>query len=223
MGTKTGFRPGLVLAAALAAGLTAGVVAGPALAAVAPAGLSPARFGSELDAVIAATSAVNAQSIREDREYLGAILRQGGEYHYSVAPGQARADRIQVRLVVPEGFEVVALWHTHGAASPERRYFSPTDRALVESTGLALYLADYRGALQVLRPAEPKLAPDEARRLGLGSCRDCAIGQPVHGMAGEVVRIPTREVAVGAVAVNNGQSTTPDLHISAPSDPDSVT
>ncbi len=215
METTSGIWLGLVLAAGLAAG--------PGSVAAAPAGPSAERFATELEAVVAATSAVNARSIREDREYLGAVLRRGTGFHYSVAPGQAGADRIQVRLSIPDGFEVVALWHTHGAASPERRYFSPTDRALVESTGLALYLADYRGALQVLRPATPKLTPAEARRLGLGSCRDCAIGQPVHGMAGEVVRIPTREVPVGAVAVNNGQSTAPDLHIRGPIGPDSVT
>ncbi len=201
MGTGAGLCLGLVLAAGLvvlpgkatAAATTAATVDGP----------STARFASAFDAVVAATSAVNARSIREDREYLGAILRRGADYHYSIAPGEAGADRIQVRLTVPAGFAVVALWHTHGAAAPERRYFSPTDRALVETSGVALYLADYSGALHVLVPGAPRLAPLAARRLGLGACRDCAVGERVVTVSGAAVRIPTRSAPTVAVAVNN--------------------
>lgn len=199
MGTGAGLCLGLVLAAGLAVlpGKTA------ATAAATVDGPSTARFASAFDAVVAATSAVNARSIREDREYLGAILQRGADYHYSIAPGEAGADRIQVRLTVPAGFAVVALWHTHGAAAPERRYFSPTDRALVETSGVALYLADYSGALHVLVPGTPRLAPLAARRLGLGACRDCAVGERVVTASGVAVRIPTRSAPTVAVAVNN--------------------
>ena len=88
---------------------------------------SAAAFSTELDAVIAASAAVNARSIREDREFLGAVLRRGSDYHYSLVPGHVGADRIRARLVLPDGYELVAFWHTHGAAATERRYFSVVD------------------------------------------------------------------------------------------------
>lgn len=215
MGKGMGFWLGL--------GLAAGLATATATPAATPGEPSSVGFATELQAVIAAASAVNAQSIEEDREYLGAILRKGADYHYSWMPGVRGADRIQVRLPVPAGFVVVALWHTHGAPAPERRYFSPTDRALVEATGLDLYLADFQGELHVLSPSAPRMSPSTARRLGLGSCRDCAVGDQVYTAAGEAARIPTRPAPAVAVAVRNGQSAAPDLHIKAPVRPDSVT
>jgi len=166
----------------------------------APAG--PA-YASELDAVIAASSEVNARSIEEDREYIGGILRRGDDFHYSVASGQAGADRIQARLAVPDGYELVALWHTHGAAAPERRYFSSTDAALVARMGKPLYLADFSGALRVLRPGAPTLSTFAARKRGLGGRAGSAEGERLHGANGELVRIPTRMETAPAMMVSN--------------------
>lgn len=191
--------PCRTLVLVLALGCFAGLGARPALAdAAVPAG--PA-FATELDAVIAASSAVNAQSVREDREFLGAVLRRGEEYHYSVAPGQPGADRIRAHLQVPDGFELVALWHTHGGPAPERRFFSAVDGALVARTGLPLYLADYTGALRVLRPGAPRLSALAARQRGLPGRSGFAAGQELREPDGERVRIPTR--AEPAMAVSN--------------------
>ncbi len=156
---------------------------------------------SELDAVIAASAAVNARSIREDREFLGAVLRRGDDFHYSVVPGHAGADRIRARLTVPDGFELVALWHTHGAAAPERRYFSIVDANLVARTGKPLYLADYTGALRVLTPGAPRLSAIAARQLGLPGRSGFARGEQLRRLDGEPVHIPTRTDS--ALAVSN--------------------
>jgi hypothetical protein len=153
--------------------------------------------------VIAASSAVNARSVREDREFLGAVLRRGPDYHYSVVAGRPGADRIRARLVVPAGFEVVALWHTHGAPAPERRYFSAVDVALVRGTGKPLYLADGSGGLRVLRPGAPRLSAAAARRLGLPGQPGFAAGEQLLGAEGEPVHIPTAEDPVLAAAVRN--------------------
>ncbi len=191
-------RKTLVLILILAA------VSGVARAGGAPAGdgaPSVIAFASELDAVIAASAAVNARSIREDREFLGAVLRRGSDFHYSVVPGHSGADRIRARLIVPDGFELVALWHTHGAAAPERRYFSIVDADLVARTGKPLYLADYTGALRVLKPGAPRLNAIAARELGLPARSGYARGEQLRQLDGELVRIPTRAEPGLAVAV----------------------
>lgn len=181
-----------------------GAPGGGARAAAAPAGgagPSAVAYTSELDAVIAASAAVNVRSIREDREFLGAVLRRGDDYHYSVVPGHAGADRIRARLTVPDGFELVALWHTHGAAAPERRYFSIVDANLVARTGKPLYLADYTGALRVLTPGAPRLSAIAARQLGLPGRSGFARGEQLRRLDGEPVHIPTRTDS--ALAVSN--------------------
>jgi hypothetical protein len=174
--------------------------AGEASPAVAPASRA---YASELDAVIAASSASNPQSIREDREFLGAIFRHGDDFHYSVAPGHVGADRIQARLAVPAGYELVAFWHTHGAAAPARRYFSATDTALVSVTGKPLYLADFSGALRILKPGAPTLSRLAALRLGLGHGAGTAKGERLRGPEGALVHIPTRADPVLAITVSN--------------------
>ncbi|MEO7386298.1 MAG: DUF4329 domain-containing protein [Gammaproteobacteria bacterium] len=164
--------------------------------------LGPA-FTTELNAVIAATSAVNGRSIREDREFLGAVLRRGSDFHYSIVTGQPGVDRIRARLIVPEGFELVAVWHTHGAAATEHRFFSRVDAALVAGTGKPLYLADHTGALRVLQPGAPRLSAIAARRLGLPGRSGFATGEQLRGTEGELVRIPTRAEPALARVVNN--------------------
>jgi hypothetical protein len=186
--------------------LILGVVGGLAPAIAHPTGAaapSAAAFATELEAVIAASGAVNPRSVREDREFLGAVLRRGDDFHYSVVPGHAGADRIRARLAVPDGFELVALWHTHGAAAPERRFFSHIDANLVSSTGKPLYLADYTGALRVLRPGAPRLSAGAARRLGLPRRPGYARGEQLRRQDGELVHIPTRTEPALAATVRN--------------------
>ncbi|MEQ1803127.1 MAG: DUF4329 domain-containing protein [Gammaproteobacteria bacterium] len=184
--------------------LALGVLPGPAPAAPGTAAApSVTAYASELDAAIAASAAVNARSIREDREFLGAVLRRGADFHYSLVPGHAGADRIRARLAVPDGFELVALWHTHGGPAPERRYFSIVDAELVARTGKPLYLADYTGALRVLQPGAPRLSAIAARQLGLPGRSGYARGEQLRHLDGELVHIPTRPEPALAMAVSN--------------------
>jgi hypothetical protein len=164
---------------------------------------SSPSFASELDAVVAASAEANPRSIREDREFIGAVLRRGGDYYYTLAPGHAGADRVRVRIAVPEGHELVAFWHTHGAAASGRRYFSSVDTALVARTGKALYLTDHTGALRVLRPGARTLSALAARGLGLPGRAGYATGEDVTAPDGEPVRIPTGAEPALAMAVRN--------------------
>lgn len=138
----------------------------------------------ELSAVQAAVARFNPHSIREDREYIGSVIRKNQEYYFMVAGGQPGQDAVSARLVVPAGYELVALWHTHGGPGLHRDLFSPEDVALVERTGLPFYMADASGTLRVLNPGAKTLNMSQARREGLPRGLTFAAGERVAGEAG---------------------------------------
>jgi hypothetical protein len=148
---------------------------------VADAAVVDDRFASVEAAVVAAVAAVAQRSVREDREYMGGIfaLAEGG-FRYSVAPGRRGHDRISVRIRIPQGQRLVALWHTHGAPHFSRAYFSDLDTALANAQRLPLYLGRPNGKVWVYRPGEATLSPREARRLGLDARPGYARGTPAR-------------------------------------------
>ena len=148
-------------------------------------------YDSATAAVVAAANAHNPASIREDREYLGAILERDGRYTWVAAAGIPGRDRIRVRLSVPADAAVVAFWHTHGAARDEHRYFSATDTKLVRRWRVPFYLADHTGRLKVFRPGDPTLSPARARKLGLPRRHGFARGTAVTDGCGEPLLIAT--------------------------------
>ncbi len=148
-------------------------------------------YQGELEAVIAASQRFNPRSIEEDREYMGAILQKGGDYHYTVAPGETGEDRITVRVPVPVGATIVAFWHTHGAEAHAREYFSEVDTKLAMDWKLPLYLADYTGVLKVFRPGDQVLPVKMAQAHGLPPKRGFATGRIVADDAGDTVKIAT--------------------------------
>lgn len=153
---------------------------------------SPDRFPTELAAVVAAAERYNPVSIREDREFMGAVLRIGTGYSYTVGAGEPGRNRITVRISVPDGAEVVAFWHTHGARQNSNRYFSNVDTELVEAWQKPFYLADYTGSLKVIVPGGRTLSKLLAHRLGLPARNGYARGDVVIDARGEPVKIATR-------------------------------
>ena len=96
-------------------------------------------------------------SIREDTEFVGAVLRAGdGNYEFTQGHGLPGQDRVTFRIQRPHHTEVVGLWHTHGGHGPSRSVFSPTDAELVRQTGLPFYLITPEGEIRVLRPEHVK-------------------------------------------------------------------
>lgn len=140
------------------------------------------HFSSIVQAVIAASNQYNPVSIKEDREYMGAILKHSSlpaDFIYTAGAGNKGQDNISVTIKKPKNYEIVAFWHTHGAAHWSRRYFSDVDTALADNWQLPFYLADYTGALSVYKPGARKISSAQARRLGLGSKRGYAKGNRV--------------------------------------------
>ena len=150
-------------------------------------------FATELAAVVAATSRFNPVSIREDREFMGAILHDGECYSYTVGAGERGRDKITVRITVDDDVDVIAFWHTHGGKYAGNRYFSDLDTRLVEKWQRPLYLADYTGALKVIAPGERTFSSLRARRLGLPARVGYAAGRVVKDVDGNRARILTRE------------------------------
>ncbi len=126
-------------------------------------------YGSELDAVIAATDRYNPLSIAEDREFMGMILERDNQYFYTATPGQRGRDRISIRVQKPKVFRITAFWHTHGAPAKERIYFSNVDTRLVNRSDTPFYLCDHTGSLRVFNPGDRVLTAFQAGRKGLPS------------------------------------------------------
>lgn len=153
---------------------------------------SGAVYDSIEEAVIAAADAYNPISIQEDREYMGTIFRSNNRFGYTVSRGSSRSNSITIRISADNWDDVVALWHTHGAAARHHRYFSQVDTETAERFEVPFYLADYTGFLKVFRPGQRTLSPFAARRLGLPSQRGYAVGEFVKDRANRSVRVNTR-------------------------------
>lgn len=157
--------------------------------------LTTATFSSPLAAVMAAENEYNPLSIAQDREFIGAILLHNGAYSFTVGQGLSGEDTVTVRVAVPRGAEIVAFWHTHGAAGQGRRYFSGVDTALVNSWNKPFYMADYSGTLRVFYPGDPTMTVMKARRLGLGDRTGYAKGRIVETEDNLRARIATSLLA----------------------------
>ena len=124
-------------------------------------------FNSQQEAAVNAANAYNPRSISEDREYIGAILKSGGKYYYNVRPGSVHEGRNTVKITFPSSYELDALWHTHGKAGRDRKYFSDTDINLSHRIKKPFYMIDGFGEIKVFRPGDPILTPAQTGHLGL--------------------------------------------------------
>lgn len=150
-------------------------------------------FASELDAVRAAADRYNPQSIREDREYMGAIIEVEGRFGYTVSAASPRNDSWRLAIPGDEWDRVRAFWHTHGDASAAHRYFSDADTASVNRFSMPFYLADYTGYLKIFRPGDRTLSPFAASRLNLPRQPGFAIGEYIRDKRDRTIRVSTRD------------------------------
>ncbi|GAB5499942.1 MAG: hypothetical protein PsegKO_22530 [Pseudohongiellaceae bacterium] len=149
-------------------------------------------YRSELEAVKAATDLYNPISIRQDREFMGAIYRSGRYFRYSVFANARGVDRFTFSVPGEHRDTLVAFWHTHGDASPLHQYFSQFDTRMVRQLRKPLYLADFTGVLKVFRPGSRVLSGFAAGRYGLPRSRGYALGEVVKNKDAEPVGIATR-------------------------------
>lgn len=152
-----------------------------------------ALFATELEAVIAAADNYNPLSIREDREYVGAIFEEDGKFGFTVSANARRKDSWRLGIARVDWDRIRAFWHTHGDASPQHRYFSRSDTETVERLGLPFYLADYTGYLKIFRRGDRTLNPFAARRLNLPRQPGYAVGEYVRDATRRPVRVRVRE------------------------------
>jgi hypothetical protein len=112
-------------------------------------------FPSINAAVIAASNRFNPESVANNQEHVGGVLRcRGAGFLYTHGKGEAGVPSVRFSVTVRPGCELVALWHTHGARQDHKRYFSPTDTRTAESIGVPFYMANHTGALRVFEPGD---------------------------------------------------------------------
>ena len=100
------------------------------------------RIGAALKAL---SMSYHRRSIREDREYVAAILEDNGAYRVQVQAGSPGKIKVTMKIRRKQSQTLVALWHTHGVPGPRRELFSPTDRRTARTTGVPVYLHTPRG------------------------------------------------------------------------------
>ncbi|MGY0219090.1 DUF4329 domain-containing protein [Endozoicomonadaceae bacterium StTr2] len=157
-------------------------------------------YRSEQEAVLAAVNQYNPLSVRQDKEYMGAVFTTEvfGRtwFQFNVAAGSAHRDRIRICFNMPENHELTAFWHTHGAAGATRgylrSYFSEQDTQLVQETGKPFYLATPDGKLKIFRPGMTTLNAYKAKQLGLGRRTGMATGEQVINDKGQNLKIRVR-------------------------------
>ena len=81
-------------------------------------------------------------SLRQDKEYIAAILVQNGNYTVQVQAGHKNNDRIRLKIYKRSSQTLVALWHTHGSKGLARSYFSRTDTELSNKLKVPIYLTN---------------------------------------------------------------------------------
>lgn len=127
----------------------------------------PLNFPTVEAAVLAAVNRCNPISIKENREFMGIIVRDGNRYRYTVTRGEIGADTVSIKITGDDWPNVVAFWHTHGEAAYDYQFFSGVDTAIVKRYNKPFYLADYTGALKVFSPGDKTLSRCRARNMGL--------------------------------------------------------
>ena len=152
----------------------------------------PEPFSDELSAVIAATHLYNPVSIKENREYIGAVIKHkhSARYYYSAVAGKAGKNSITATLIRPKGYTLVAFWHTHGAGGDSHLFFSDEDVRLVEQFQRPLYLADSSGYLKKFSPGGKTLSRYQARKQGLRAGKGYAKGTRMKDNNGDFIQIP---------------------------------
>ncbi len=171
------------------------LLAGPAEGGYQAIWLSTTPFPSHVEAAAAASNQFNPRSIAEDREYVGVVLKSAGEnpyYLYTISRGGHGADAVPFRVAVPQGFELAAFWHTHGAKHWSRVYFSNSDTALAERWNVPIYLANHTGNLQVFSPGAHTRSTAWAQKKGFGRVAGIAKGNEARGNSGQEVSIATK-------------------------------
>ena len=95
------------------------------------------RIGAALRAL---SMNYHRRSIREDREYVAAILEENGVYRVMVQAGRRGKHKVRMTIRRKKSQTLIALWHTHGALGPRQELFSATDKRTARTTGVPFYL-----------------------------------------------------------------------------------
>ncbi len=139
----------------------------------------PGGYATVDSAVIAASNRFNPDSIKRNREHVGAIVACNGAMFYTHGKGRPAVTPVRFSIAVPEGCSLRALWHTHGGRGRHRQFFSASDTETAEKLGVPFYLANYKGELRVFHPGKESAAERGAVLKKPGVSANAATGQMV--------------------------------------------
>lgn len=123
-------------------------------------------------------SSVNADSIKQDREYVGVIIQMSdGTLINSSGSGGSGQKEIAFTYVRPKDAKTVAIWHTHGARNKYTRYFSRADTTTANRANVPMYMMDSTGTLRVYNPGDPTVTSYYAKRKNIS--RFVALGKKI--------------------------------------------
>ena len=151
-------------------------------------------FTDVVAAVTAAANRYNPISIREDREFMGTVYRDGNRYGYTVSSGRIGSGSSDVYLRLSEFDDIVAFWHTHGRPHPIHAYFSRQDTEVANKFDVPMYLADHNGTLKVYRPGGQMMPQFKIKNTGAMRGSALAEGELVRNRSDRPVHVRTRRV-----------------------------
>jgi hypothetical protein len=99
--------------------------------------VSTACFASLEAAAVAGLDA--AQKASSIEEFAGAVLISGNSYCYTTPVSNQKDGEFKIRILVPHGYKLAALYHTHPDYS-ESEFFSKGDIQISKSTGLISFI-----------------------------------------------------------------------------------
>jgi hypothetical protein len=148
-------------------------------------------FSTMLEAVIAASNRSNPDSIRLDREHVGAIVQcRGKGYFFTHGAGEPGQAPVTFSVLKPRACKLVALWHTHGAKADDREFFSSEDTAAANRLEKPIFMTNHTGKLLVYEPGGPTTKKFATPQYGLASFpRGISVGRLVRDHAGNMIRI----------------------------------
>ena len=149
-----------------------------------------ARYETVEHAVMVLSQCYLRQSVRGNREYMAALISDGGVIATVVNRGRRGRDHTGITIRLKRGQALVALWHVHGSNGVERSLFSPTDAAVVKQLQVPFYLTDPTGFVWRLDPGDTSHGrPQQDRMTALrappGSVEGFALGHMNAGLAGQ--------------------------------------
>ena len=112
-------------------------------------------FTTTRDAIDAAFQQIPAHS---RTEFAGVVYQDGECITYTEPQGNNSDDSFNLKIAVPHGSKLLALYHNHPGMGQMAKYFSITDIKVSRQMNLASYIRVYGNEIKVINPGDRTLS-----------------------------------------------------------------